>query len=62
MNLLQIYPNLNISCEVLGVTSNSKKVRKNFIFVAIKGKKKNGKKFIKEALDQIGRASCRDRV
>lgn len=51
MNLLQIYPNLNISCEVLGVTSNSKKVRKNFIFVAIKGKKKNGKKFIKEALD-----------
>lgn len=51
MNLQQLYPSLGLNTEVLGITANSKRVRKNFIFVAIKGKKHNGKKYIKEALN-----------
>lgn len=50
MNLSTLYPELNINKEVYGITANSKAVRKNYIFVAIKGKKNNGMKFIKEAL------------
>ncbi len=52
MNINQLYPNLGISKDVLGVTSNSKQVKENYIFVAVKGKKQNGKKYIKEALDK----------
>lgn len=51
MTLQELYPNLGQNAEVLGITANSKKVRKNFIFVAIKGKKQNGKKYIQEALE-----------
>ena len=36
--------------QVLGLSVNSKKIRKNFIFFAIKGKKFNGEKFIDEAV------------
>ncbi len=38
--------NVNIS----GISINSKEVEKNFIFFAIKGKKVNGEKFIKDAI------------
>ncbi|MDE7263913.1 MAG: UDP-N-acetylmuramoyl-L-alanyl-D-glutamate--2,6-diaminopimelate ligase [Anaeroplasmataceae bacterium] len=51
MTLQELYPNLGKNTEVLGITANSKRVRKNFIFVAVKGKKQNGKKYISEALD-----------
>ncbi|MBD1147004.1 UDP-N-acetylmuramoyl-L-alanyl-D-glutamate--2,6-diaminopimelate ligase [Pelagibacterales bacterium SAG-MED28] len=45
----------NISKEkknliISGLSTNSKKVKKNYIFFAIKGKKFNGEKFIKEAV------------
>ncbi len=51
MNIQELYPTLGISKDVKGITNNSKKVRKDFIFVAIKGKKTNGKKYIQEALN-----------
>ncbi len=37
---------------ISGISSNSKKVRKNFIFFAIKGKQVNGEKYIKEAINK----------
>lgn len=51
MNLQELYPNLGMHTEVLGVTANSKRVKKNFIFVAIKGNNHNGKKYVREALE-----------
>jgi UDP-N-acetylmuramoyl-L-alanyl-D-glutamate--2,6-diaminopimelate ligase len=36
--------------EIKGITSNSKEVKKGFIFVAIKGNCQNGNHFIKEAI------------
>ena len=51
MNLQQLYPSLGRNIEVMGITANSKRVQKNFIFVAIKGHKHNGKKYVKEALE-----------
>ena len=38
--------NINIS----GISTDSKKIKKNYIFFAIRGKKFNGEKFIKEAV------------
>ena len=35
---------------ISGLSINSKKIKKNYIFFAIKGKKINGEKFIKEAI------------
>lgn len=51
MNINQIYPFLGISKEILGITDNSKKVKRDYIFVAIKGHESNGKTYIKEALE-----------
>lgn len=52
MNIRELYPFLEMSKDVLGITDNSKKVRPNFIFCAIKGHTTNGKKYIQEALDR----------
>ena len=35
---------------ISGISTNSKKIKKNYIFFAIKGKKSNGEKFIQEAV------------
>ena len=35
---------------ISGISTNSKKIKKNYIFFAIKGKKFNGEKFIKDAV------------
>ena len=37
---------------ISGISTNSKKVKKNYIFFAIRGKKFNGEKFIKEAVSR----------
>ena len=37
---------------ISGISTNSKKVKKNFIFFAIKGNKLNGEKFISEAVNK----------
>lgn len=41
--------NLKKDCTVKGITSNSKKVKPGYVFVAIKGKRFDGHEFIKEA-------------
>lgn len=51
MNINEIYPQLKLNFDIRGITCHSKKVRQQFIFVAIKGKHFNGQKFIKEALE-----------
>ena len=38
--------------KVAGISSNSNKIKKNYIFFAIKGKKENGEKFIKDAIQK----------
>jgi UDP-N-acetylmuramoyl-L-alanyl-D-glutamate--2,6-diaminopimelate ligase len=44
-----------VDLEIKGITSNSKEVKKNFLFVAIKGNRQDGNQFIKEA---ISRGAC----
>jgi len=41
-----------VDLEIKGVTSNSKEIKKGFIFVAIKGNCQNGNHFIKEAINR----------
>ena len=36
--------------KILGLSSNSKKIKKGYIFFAIKGQKFNGEKYIDEAI------------
>jgi UDP-N-acetylmuramoyl-L-alanyl-D-glutamate--2,6-diaminopimelate ligase len=43
--------NLIKTYKIIGVTSNSKEVRKNFAFVAIKGEKFDGNNYITQAID-----------
>ena len=50
MNIKKFYPKINLNIDVDGITANSKAVKRNYIFVAIKGKKENGNKYINEAL------------
>lgn len=50
MNIKELYPKINYYTDIKGVTCNSKKVKSNYIFVAIKGKNYNGQRYIKEAL------------
>ena len=39
-----------VDLEIKGITSNSKEIKKGFIFVAIKGNRQDGNRFIKEAI------------
>ena len=50
-NLIKNISKDNEKIIINGVSTNSKKVKKNFIFFAIKGKKTNGEKYIEEAID-----------
>lgn len=52
MKLHDFYPQLQLFTEVKGITADSRKVKDNYIFVAVKGKKYNGKNFIKNAIRQ----------
>lgn len=47
-NISENKKNISIS----GLTSNSKKVKKNYIFFAIRGNKINGEKFISQAIQK----------
>lgn len=51
MHISHLYPDYKDDIIIRGVTCNSKQVRKNYIFVAIKGKKHNGNRYIQEALN-----------
>ena len=49
-NLIKDVPENKKKILISGLSSNSKKIKKNFIFFAIKGNKFNGEKFIPEAI------------
>ena len=49
-NLIKNTPKSKENIFISGLSSNSKNVKKNFIFFAIKGNKINGEKFIKDAI------------
>jgi len=44
-----------VNLEIKGITSNSKEIKKGFIFVAIKGNCQDGNRFIKEAITRGAR-------
>ena len=48
--LIKGIPQSKENIIISGLSSNSKEVKKNFIFFAIKGNKENGERFIKEAI------------
>lgn len=50
MNLKEIYPELKLSADILGISNNSKQIKKNYIYVAIKGRNTNGAKYVDEAI------------
>lgn len=52
MHISFLYPDSKLNINILGITNNSKKVRKNYIFVATQGKNTSGNKYINEALDR----------
>ena len=49
-NLIRYISKDKKNITISGISTDSKKVKKNYIFFAIKGKKINGEKFIKEAV------------
>jgi len=51
-NLIKEIPNNKRGLVISGLAVNSKQVKKNFIFFAIKGHKINGEKFIKDAINR----------
>ena len=50
--LIKYLPNKKKNIEVKGLAINSKKIKKNYIFFAIKGNRLNGEKYINEAIDK----------
>lgn len=50
MKLRELFPTASFDCEVLGLTQDSQKVQKGFVFFAIKGHTVDGHKFIPAAL------------
>ena len=44
------FSNIKEKIKVLGISTNSKKIKNGYIFFAIKGKKFNGENFIKQAI------------
>ena len=48
--LIKDLPKENNEIKIKGLSTNSKKIKKGFIFFAIKGLKTNGEKFIREAV------------
>ena len=49
-NLIKDIPIKNKKINVKGLAINSKKIKKGYIFFAIKGLKSNGEKYIAEAV------------
>ena len=49
-NLIKFTPKKLNNLKIKGLSSDSKDVKKNFIFFAIKGNKSNGENYIKDAI------------
>lgn len=56
LDVLEGEPNLVEDLEVKGISCNSKQVSDNFVFVAIKGTREDGNRFIDEAIENGARA------
>ena len=52
-NLIKNVSGRNKDIFISGISSNSKEIKKNFIFFAIKGKEINGEKFINDAISKV---------
>ena len=52
MKLRELFPTANFDCDVLGLTQDSQKVQKGFVFFAVKGHTVDGHKFIPAALEK----------
>ncbi len=50
MNLKEFYPKIKYDLDIKGISNNSKKISKGYIFVAVKGNKTDGNKYIDEAI------------
>ena len=50
--LIRYIPTDKKNIIISGISTDSKKIKKNYIFFAIRGKKFNGEKFIKEAVNK----------
>ena len=51
-NLIKNLPQNKKNIQVQGLATNSKNVKKNFIFFAIRGHKINGERYIDEAISR----------
>ena len=51
-NLIKNVPRNKKNINISGLSINSEKIKKNYIFFAIKGNKINGERFIKKAIDK----------
>tara|TARA_B100000963_G_scaffold361719_1_gene398956 strand:- start:1924 stop:4683 length:2760 start_codon:yes stop_codon:yes gene_type:complete len=51
-SLIKNIPRNKRNISISGLSSNSKEIKKNYIFFAIKGNKTNGEKFIKDAIER----------
>ncbi len=49
-NLIKNIPKTKENINISGISTNSKEIKKNFIFFALQGNKTNGEKFIQEAV------------
>ena len=49
-NLLKDIPEKRKNISISGISTNSKEIKKDYIFFAIKGNKFNGEKFINDAI------------
>ncbi len=49
-NLIKDIPKSKTNIKIAGISADSNKIKKNFIFFAIKGKKNNGENFINDAI------------
>ena len=51
--LIKNLPKVKKNVTVKGLAVDSKKIKKGFIFFAIRGFKSNGERFIKEAIEKV---------
>ena len=51
-NLINNIPEEKKEVSITGLSTNSKEIKKGYIFFAIKGNNSNGEKFIKEAINR----------
>ena len=51
-NLINNLPEKKKKIKILGLSTDSKKVKQGYIFFAIKGNNSNGEKFIQEAINK----------